>query len=94
MTPTRLQAHAEANAALTRALLNAAARGQRPRCGDAEVSDYWLSEADHERALAATWCTGCVVIAECDEVGRHQTWGVFGGRDYIRRPGRAKPPAE
>jgi hypothetical protein len=43
MTTTRTRA-AEANDALTRALINAAAKGLRPRCGDYETSHLWLSE--------------------------------------------------
>jgi hypothetical protein len=42
MTSTHIRASA-ASEALTRALISAAARGVRPRCGDYETS-YWLSE--------------------------------------------------
>jgi hypothetical protein len=87
MTTTRIRA-SEANDQLTKALVAAAARGIRPRCGDAETSYLWLSEDDQERALAALMCSGCAVLAECDEVGRHQRFGVFGGRDTTVRPGR------
>lgn len=82
-----------ANDALTRALLVAAARGIRPRCGDYETSYLWLSEDEEERKQAALMCSGCAVIAECGEVGRHQTFGVFGGRDTTVRPGRKRQAA-
>jgi hypothetical protein len=65
MTATRV--HAEAFEQLTRALINAAARGERPRCGDGETSHYWTSEHEGERQLAALWCAGCPVQSECLE---------------------------
>jgi hypothetical protein len=77
-----------ANDALTRALIVAAARGIRPRCGDYETSYLWLSEEPGERRLAALMCAGCVVWAECSEVGQHQRFGVWGGRDTTVRPGK------
>ena len=80
----------EANEQLTRALVTAAARRIRPRCGDYEVSHYWLSEHEGERALAATWCTGCVVFTECGEVGQHQRFGTWAGVDRTVRPGRPR----
>jgi hypothetical protein len=79
-----------ANDALTRRLLDLASRGQRPRCGDYETSHLWLSEDAGERQLAALMCAGCAVWTECGEVGRYQSFGVFGGRDTTIRPGRAK----
>jgi hypothetical protein len=79
---------ARANDALTQALVRAAARGVRPRCGDYETSYMWLSEDAGERRLAALMCAGCAVLQECGEVGRHQRFGVFGGRDTTNRPGR------
>jgi hypothetical protein len=90
MTATHLRAAAEASERLTQALINAAARGQRPRCGDSETSWMWLDEDPRHRAIAATYCNGCPVFEPCDEVGRFQTFGVYGGRDYTRRPGRKK----
>jgi hypothetical protein len=84
---------AEANDALTQALVRAAARGERPRCGDSEVAWMFLEESRQTRAIAATYCNGCVVWFECDEVGRHQRFGVFGGRDTTVRPGRKRDAA-
>jgi hypothetical protein len=49
-------------------LIDAAARGQRPRCGDAETSYMWLSEDPAERAQAALMCSGCPILQPCTEV--------------------------
>ena len=89
---TRLRA-AQASDALTRALINAAARGIRPRCGDHETSYLWLSESPAERQQASRLCAGCVVITECRNVGQHQSFGVFGSVDVTRAPGRPKTAA-
>ena len=43
MTATQTRA-GEANDNLTKALIDLAAKGQRPRCGDYETSHLWLSE--------------------------------------------------
>jgi hypothetical protein len=74
---------------LTRALLDMASRGLRTHCSDPSLSELWLSEHEAERAEAVKLCRGCPVLLECREVGKYQTWGVFGGRDVSRRPGRA-----
>ena len=58
----------QASEQLTRALINAAARGIRPRCGDAETSYLWLSEHDGKRRLAALMCSGCPILQPCTEV--------------------------
>jgi len=84
---------AEANDALTQALVRAAARRQRPRCGDIETAYLWLSDHDSERKQAALMCRGCVVWMECDEVGQHQRFGVCGGVDRTRSPGRKRGAA-
>ena len=55
---------------LTSALIDLAARGVRPRCGDYETSHLWLSEDQQEREQAARLCRGCEVIIECGEVGK------------------------
>jgi Transcription factor WhiB len=88
-TAARLRA-SEASATLTQALVDAAAAGIRPRCGDAEVSWMFLDENPRHRATAATYCNGCILTEPCREVGRHQTFGVFGGVDVTRTPGRKK----
>jgi hypothetical protein len=87
---TGAQRAGEANDQLTKALVNAAARGIRPRCGDYEVSHYWLSECEQERKQAARWCAGCLILKPCREVGKYQTFGVFGGQDFTRRPDRPR----
>jgi hypothetical protein len=89
MTTTAERVRAsEASDALTRALVNAASRGQRPRCGDYETSYLWLSEDEQDRKQAALLCTGCPIFQPCNDVGRHQRFGVFGGRDTTVRPGK------
>jgi hypothetical protein len=93
MTTTHLRAAAEANDALTQALINAAARGIRPRCGDAEVAWMFLDDGPRPRAIAATYCAGCIIWQECDEVGQHQRFGVWGGVDRTRSPGRKRDAA-
>jgi hypothetical protein len=86
-TATRVCA-TEASAQLTQALVNAAVRGQRQRCGDSEVSWMFLDENPRHRAIAATYCNGCVVWSECDAVGRYQTFGTYASKDRTRAPGK------
>jgi hypothetical protein len=87
----RLRA-ARASDALTVALLTLASRGIRPACGDAETRHLWTSDNEHERNLAVRACTGCPVLVECGEAAHanDERHGVWGGRDYTRRPGRPK----
>lgn len=75
---------------LTRALLNLANRGGRPRCSDPGTHQLWLSEDAAERALAATWCAGCPVLAECRDAAaaNGERFGVWGGVDRTRKPVR------
>jgi Transcription factor WhiB len=75
---------------LTRALITTAARGIRPRCGDYETSYLWLSEDAKERRHTARMCVGCQLLEPCADVGRHQRFGVWGGKDFTRRPGQRK----
>jgi hypothetical protein len=79
-----------ASDALTTALLQLAARGQRTHCSDPELHNYWLSENPTHRAVAATLCTGCPVLDPCrDTAELHgERFGVFGGKDFTRRPGK------
>jgi hypothetical protein len=76
---------AAASEQLTKALINLAAVGQRTHCSDPTTHDLWLSESESERAVAAGLCRRCPVILECREVGKYQSWGVFGGCDFTRR---------
>lgn len=47
---------------LTRALVDLATQGRRPRCGDPVTRDLWTSEDREERQLGASWCA-CPVLA-------------------------------
>lgn len=90
--PTKIAASRAADR-LTKALAAAAARGLRQHCADAEVSHLWLSEREHERAIAAKLCRNCPVILECWSVAvaRKERFGVWGGVDRTRHPnGKAK----
>jgi hypothetical protein len=73
---------------LAMALVNLATTCQRPHCSDPKTHEFWLSEEAYERALAMRWCTGCPVIVECDAAAtaRHESFGVWGGRDHTKRP--------
>jgi hypothetical protein len=79
---------------LTRALVDLGARGLRPHCSDVETHSYWLSEDAHERKRAVRWCAGCPVLVPCREAAESQgeRWGVWGGLDFTRRPGKKQPP--
>jgi hypothetical protein len=50
---TRRSREAEANEALTRALLTIASQGQRTHCSDPETHHYWTSEREAERRRPA-----------------------------------------
>lgn len=77
---------------LTRALVEAASKGQKPNCSQPETHHYWTSEHEGETALAAIWCTGCPVLEPCGQsaIANDERWGVWGGIDMTIRPGRAK----
>jgi hypothetical protein len=77
---------------LTRAMINLAARGERTRCSDPTSHHLWLSEHEAERAIAVLQCDHCPVLAVCRDTAelRQETWGVWGGKDFSRRPGRKK----
>jgi hypothetical protein len=77
----------EANDRLTVALITAASQGSRPHCSDAG-SWLWLSEDPADRRQAAAMCSGCPVFDPCDEVGQHQRFGTWAGRDRTRPPGK------
>jgi hypothetical protein len=77
-----------AHDALTRRLIDLARQGVRPRCGDGEISYMFLSEDQRDRGIAATYCAGCVVWAECDAVGRFERFGVWASVDRTRPPGK------
>lgn len=88
MTPTSgTMATSPKGQALNAALVRLAAQGVRPRCGEYGSHPLWLSEKPEERALAASWCTGCPVLVECGQAGAEYraNFGVWGGRDRTRR---------
>jgi hypothetical protein len=89
--PTKVAARA-ASERLTRALADLAARGLRHHCADTEVAHLWLSENEHERALAAKLCQQCPIQLECwsAAVARDERFGVWGAVDRTRKP---KPKA-
>lgn len=75
---------------LTRALVDLATQGRRPRCGDPETHDLWLSDDPEERKQAAAWCAGCPVLTECADAAADakETFGVWAGVDRTLRPPR------
>jgi hypothetical protein len=77
---------------LTRALVDTASRGLRAHCSDPTTSALWLSEDEPERAEAVRLCRGCPVIQPCRTAAtaNNETFGVFGGKDFTRRPGKKK----
>jgi hypothetical protein len=79
---------------LTRALLQLTAQGLRPHCDDTQLGWLWLSETPSERAVAVVLCGGCPVKAPCRAAAEanQERFGVFGGKDYTRRPGKKKVP--
>ena len=87
MTATRTAA-GQASERLTRRLIDLARQGIRPRCGDGEISWMFLDEDEHTRKIASTYCTNCVVLTECYEVGRYSSFGIYGGIDTTRRAGK------
>ncbi len=68
---------------LTRALVDFAAQGRRPRCGEPGGHELWCSDDATDRAQAASWCTGCPVMDECAAAADEQAekFGVWAGRD-------------
>ena len=86
---------AVANQRLTHALVELATEGKRPRCGDQGEHDLWLSESAAERAVAATRCAGCPVLAECaaSADANNEQFGVWAGVDRtVKSATRADVP--
>jgi hypothetical protein len=79
-----------ASDALTLALLNLAERGLCTHCSDPRSHHLWLSEHEGERAAAIMFCDHCPVVDPCRHTAetRGERWGVWGGKDFSRRPGR------
>lgn len=72
--------------ALDRALLDLAADGRRPRCGEPASHHMWTSEKADERARAAALCVGCSVLQECAQAAEeeHELF-VWAGVDHGTR---------
>jgi hypothetical protein len=76
-----------ASKAFNQALIELAARGERPRCSDPVTREMWTSEDVADRAIAALWCTGCDVLDLCAAVAVEEDhrWGIWGGREFSPR---------
>ncbi|QOK24145.1 WhiB family transcriptional regulator [Janibacter indicus] len=73
--------------ALDRALLDLAADGRRPRCGEPADHLLWTSEDTDERARAAALCVGCPVLQECALAAEEEAeLFVWAGVDRGARP--------
>lgn len=76
---------------LDRALLDLAAAGRRPVCGEPWSEALWTSDDADDRAEAARLCQTCPLLEPCAEAAdeadeRHHVWG---GQDWTRhRPKR------
>ncbi len=66
---------------LTRALVDLATKGQRPRCGDPATHAYWTSDEQAEREQAVSWCAGCPILRECAAAAEVESFGVWGAVD-------------
>lgn len=68
---------------LTRALIAVAASGGSVPCGEYGGHLMWTSDDSDERALAASWCTGCPVFSACGEAAdaNDERFGVWAGVD-------------
>lgn len=73
--------------ALDRALLDLAADGRRPRCGELATHHLWTSEKADERARAAALCVGCSVLRQCAHAAEEEgELFVWAGVDHGTRP--------
>lgn len=73
---------------LIRALVEVAATGQRPPCGDYAGDSPWLSDDHRQRVQAAALCATCPAITACDDAANEtaEKFGVWGGTDRTPRP--------
>lgn len=68
---------------LTLALLDLAAEGRRPPCGEPGAAELFLSE-DHEMRSSVTGrCRGCPIFTACELAAAEgrEVFGVWAGRD-------------
>jgi hypothetical protein len=79
-----------ASDALTLALLNMAARGERSHCSDPTSHHLWLGDHEAERQVAVMLCDHCPVLTVCRDTAetRGERWGAWGRKDFSRGPGR------
>ncbi len=86
--PVARQDDMSAAETLTRRLVDLAAHGRRPRCGEPGGHELWCSDDADDRAQAARWCAGCVVLTECAAAADEQDerFGAWGGRDRTASP--------
>lgn len=74
---------------LDRALLDLAADGRRPRCGEPASHHLWTSEDRAERARAARLCSACPILRQCGLAAEEeQELFVWGGVDHGTRPSK------
>ena len=62
------------------ALITLAIQGSRPRCSDPVDHQRWTSDHEGDRAIAALWCNGCVLLTLCADAASergevHHVWG-------------------
>lgn len=86
--------HEAALLALDAALTAAEASGEHAPCRVPEHAPAWLSDRHEDRSEAAQACEGCPALDACAEVGRHEPFGTWGGRDVTQRPGKARKNTE
>lgn len=84
--------HEAALLALDAALRDAVEAGQPIPCRTVDGPSRWISDRHEDRREAAEQCAGCPVLDACAEVGQHEPFGTWGGRDRTRRPGKKLPP--
>jgi len=72
-----------ARQALDMALVDLAARGERPRCAWPDVGHWWTSDDPEDRARAARRCSGCPAFTECGAAAEEmkESFGVWAGVD-------------
>lgn len=72
--------------ALDRALVDMAAKGDKPRCSWPDRAHLWTSEDHEDRARAARGCAGCPVLELCGAAAEEtaERFHVWAGTDRTR----------
>lgn len=75
---------------LTLALVQLAADGGRPPCGEYGGHELWTSDDAEDRAIAAARCLDCPILTECRAAAdehdeRWHVWHVWAGIDRTKR---------